>query len=232
MSAISNALTQVFNWIYSLVPNYSLDIILFTLLLKIVLIPFNISQTKSTVKMQLVQPKMKALQDKYKNDKEKLSQAQMELYKTEGVSPFGGCLPLLIQWPVLIGIFYVFRNYKFGNAALLGVGLSTILSKSNPIYVGIAFALISGLSTYVSTLLLTPKTQGAANPASSSGMNIGMSVFMAYISWTMSMGLVLYWIVNNIFQLVIQYFLNKEMYKQAEANAKVDTKAITKPGKK
>lgn len=215
MQAISNALTQVFNWIHAFVPNYSVDIVLFTLLLKIVLIPFNISQTKSTVKMQMIQPKLKELQNKYKNDKEKLAKAQMDLYKTEGISPFGGCLPLLIQWPVLLGIFYVFRDYKFGDAELLGIGLSTILSKSNPIYLGIIFAVISGLSTYISTALLTPKTQDGA-PASGKGMNIGMSVFMGYISWTMSMGLVLYWIINNIFQLAIQYVLNKELLKQAE----------------
>lgn len=219
MSAISNALTQVFNWIHSMVPDYVVDIFLFTLLLKIVLLPFNITQTKSTVKMQLLQPKMKDIQNKYKNDPQKLSQAQMDLYKKEGVNPMGGCLPLLIQWPVLIGIFYVFRNYKFGNIMLLGVGLSSALnSKATPIYLGILFAAISGLTTYISTLLLTPKTKDKeANPMSSNGMNIGMSVFMAYISWTMSLGLVLYWIMNNILQLGIQYLLNKEIYKQVEA---------------
>lgn len=203
-----------------MVPNYSVDILLFTLLLKIVLLPFNIAQTKSTVKMQLIQPKMKDLQNKYKNDPQKLSQAQMDFYKKEGVNPMGGCLPLLIQWPVLIGIFYVFRNYKFGNAALLGIGLSTALNKTTPMYLGIIFAAISGLTTYISTLLLTPKTKGnEQNPMSTGGMNLGMSVFMAYISWTMSMGLVLYWIANNVLQLGMQYVLNKELLKQVEANA-------------
>lgn len=223
MAAIQNALTQVFGFIYSQVHDYGLAILLFTLLLKIVLLPFNIIQTKSTVKMQLLQPKMKDIQNKYKNDPQKLSQAQMDLYKKEGVNPMGGCLPLLIQWPVLIGIFYVFRNYKFGNAAILGVGLSTALnSKATPIYLGILFAVLSGLTTYISTLLLTPKPKdkdNEPNPMSTSGMNIGMSVFMAYISWTMSLGLVLYWITNNVLQLGIQYILNKELMKQVEADA-------------
>jgi membrane protein insertase, YidC/Oxa1 family, C-terminal domain len=202
-----------------MVPDYSLDIILFTVLLKIVLLPFNIAQTKSMVKTQMIQPKIKELQNKYKNDQQKLGQAQMDLYKQEGVSPFGGCLPLLLQWPILIGMFWVFRNYNYGDAALFGIGLNTILSKSNPMFVGIILAALSGLSTYVSTLILTPKTQDAGQMSTggmNSSMNIGMSIFFAYISWTMTMALVFYWIVNNLLQLGIQYALNKAIRKESE----------------
>lgn len=212
LDPIVKVLTDVFNWIHSVNPanNYGVDIIIFTILIKIVLLPFNILQTKSTVKTQAVQPKMKELQKKYKNDPQKLSQAQMELYKTEGVNPFGGCLPLLIQWPVLFAVFYVFRSFPFEGAKFLGLNLGTTVNKTDPIYIGVIYAILSGLTTYVSTLLLTPKDQ-EPNAMTSGSMNIFMSVFFGWVSWTMSAGLVVYWIVNNTLQMGIQYLLNKSI---------------------
>lgn len=217
MQAITNALVQVFNWIHSIVPSYGLDIILFTLLLKVVLLPFNIAQTKSTVKTQMIQPKIKELQNKYKNDPQKLQQAQMQLYKEEGVNPLAGCLPLLIQMPILFSIFYVFRDYQF-----LGQGFLWIpnLNVKDPYYI---LPVISGISTYVSTLMLAPKNQDPSqqNPASSKTMNLVMSAFFLYVSLNFQAGLVLYWVVNNILQMAMQYALNKAIYKQAEtASAK------------
>lgn len=210
MDAISGVLTQIFNWIHSFVPNYGVDIIIFTLLLKVVLLPFNILQTKSTVKTQMVQPKIKELQAKYKNDPKKLQQAQMELYKTEGVNPMAGCLPLLIQMPVLFAIFYVFQDYPFTgpNAAFLWV---PNLGAKDPYYI---LPVISGISTYVSTWMLSPKGQDAG-PMSSKSTNLIMSGFFLYISLNFQAGLVLYWVVSNIIQLAIQYVLNKTLQAKA-----------------
>lgn len=218
LSAIKEILIQIFNAIHQVVPNYGVDIILFTLLLKLILLPFNILQTKSTVKTQMIQPKIKELQAKYKNDPKKLQQAQMDLYKSEGVNPMGGCLPLLIQMPILFAIFYVFREYQFGDATFLGLTLSKNLN-TNQMILGVTFALLSGLTTYVSTLLLTPKNKEAAGPMASKSTNLIMSAFFAWVSWTMTAGLVIYWIVNNILQMGIQYFLNKALTKKAEVVA-------------
>lgn len=214
MDAIKQILVQVFNGIHQIVPNYGVDIILFTLLLKVVLLPFNIIQTKSTVKTQMVQPKIKELQAKYKNDPQKLQQAQMELYKKEGVNPMAGCLPLLIQMPVLFAIFYVFREYSFGDATFLGLALSKPVNQ-NPMYLGVLFALLSGGTTYLSTWLLTPKNQ-EPGPMQSKNTNLIMSGFFAWVSWTMTGGLVIYWIINNLLQMGIQYFLNKALYRKNE----------------
>lgn len=215
LSAIKLVLTQIFNGIHQFVPDYGIDIILFTILLKVVLLPFNIIQTKSTVKTQMLQPKMKEVQAKYKNDPQKMQEAQMKLYKEEGVNPLGGCLPMLIQMPVLFAIFYVFREYPFGDASFLGLVLGKNLN-SNPVILGVTFALLSGLTTYVSTWLLTPKNQDAG-PMASKSTNLMMSAFFAWVSWTMSAGLVIYWIVNNILQMLIQYFLNKAISGKVEA---------------
>lgn len=216
MQSIINALTSVFNWIHGMVPDYGLDIILFTLLFKIILLPFNISQTKSMVKTQILQPKLKELQNKYKNDPKKLQEAQMELYKNEGFNPLSGCLPLLIQMPILIAVFNVFRAYPFGEAMFLDMKLMGVL-KDNGV-VGILFAFVSGLTTFISTWILTPKNKDAS-PATPNSTNIIMSVLFGWMSWTMPVGLVIYWVVNNILQLGIQYALNKIFMNQTAVKA-------------
>ena len=215
LDPIVKGLTSVFNWIHTIDPvsNYGVDIIIFTVLIKLVLLPFNIIQTKSTIKTQAIQPKLKELQKKYKNDPQRMSQAQMELYKSEGVNPFGGCLPMLIQMPILFAVYYVFRDFPFEGARFIGITLGVPLNKSNPIYIGVIYAVISGLTTYLSTWLLTPKDQ-EPNAMTSGSMNIIMSVFFGWISWTVSGGLALYWIVNNILQMAMQYFLNKSVAKK------------------
>lgn len=214
MDAISNVLKQVFIWISTIVPDKGLDIIIFTILFKVVLLPLNIAQTKSTVKTQMIQPKVKELQKKYKGDPKKLQEAQAELYKSEGVNPLAGCLPLLIQLPVLWAVFYVFRDVSlFGDAKFLGLTLANNVNTAG--YIGIIFALLSGVTTFISTWLLTPKNKDAG-PMASNSTNLIMSAFFGWVSWTMPAGLVIYWIVNNLLQLGVQYLLNKAMAKKAE----------------
>ena len=106
---------------YSLVKSYGLAIILLTLLVRVLLLPLSIKQTKSMREMQVIQPEVKRLQAKHKGDRQKLNEEMMKLYKEHGVNPFGGCLPLLMQFPVLIGLFYVIRsplNYLDAGSSL------------------------------------------------------------------------------------------------------------------
>lgn len=95
---------------YALIPNYGLAIILLTLAVRIILLPLSIKQTKSMREMQRIQPEVKRIQAKHKGDRQKMNEEMMALYKEHGVNPFGGCAPLLLQFPVLIGLFYVVRT--------------------------------------------------------------------------------------------------------------------------
>lgn len=97
----------ILGWIYEFTGNYGVALILFTLAIKILLLPLGLKQQKSMTKMQKLQPKLKELQEKYKNDQNMLSQETMKLYKEYGASPMGGCLPLLIQLPILFGLYRV-----------------------------------------------------------------------------------------------------------------------------
>src|SRR5699024_9813531 len=110
--------------IYSITQNYGLSILAFTVVVKVILLPLALKQTNSMNRMQEIQPKLKALQEKYKNDKEKLNQKMMELYKEHNYNPAGGCLPLLVQFPILIGLFRVLQDpqrYVFPEGTYEGI---------------------------------------------------------------------------------------------------------------
>ena len=107
---INVPLGYLFKWIYYVVGNYGWTIILFTLLMKLILFPLTLKQQKAMKKTQALQPKLLKLQEKYKYDKEKLNQETMKLYQESGANPMGGCLPTLIQFPILIALYNIIRK--------------------------------------------------------------------------------------------------------------------------
>lgn len=116
---IAKILGQLLYVIYNTIAfhNYGLSLVLFTIIVKLALFPLTIKQLKSTQKMQEIQPELQKLQQRYKNDKEKLNQEMMKLYQEKGVNPASGCLPMLVQLPILFALFYVIRKpltYMFG----------------------------------------------------------------------------------------------------------------------
>lgn len=120
MSYIYRALGFMLNIIYGAIENYGIAIILLTILIKLLVLPLTLKQQKSMTKMQQMQPKLKEVQEKYKYDKDKASQETMKLYKEYGVNPMGGCLPLLIQFPILIAFYRVIQQpvkYVLGYSA-------------------------------------------------------------------------------------------------------------------
>ena len=117
MGFLNSLLLTVIKAMQSFVNNYALTIILFTILIKLVVLPLNVKSRRSTMRMASVQPKMKELQDKYKDDQEKLNQKLQELYRKEGVSPMGGCLPMIISMFILFAMFYALR--VFANEQLV-----------------------------------------------------------------------------------------------------------------
>ncbi len=127
LSQVWNGIVAGLNWLlqglYQLTGNYGVAIILLTLLVKIVLLPLTIKQTRSMIAMQKIQPEIKKLQEKYKDDKEKLSQEMMKFYKDNKINPLGGCLPLLLQMPVFIALFTVLRKYLLTPPTLI-VGMT------------------------------------------------------------------------------------------------------------
>ena len=111
MGFLNSLLLTIIRALHSIINNYALTIIIFTILIKVAVLPLNIKSRRSTMRMSALQPQMKALQDKYKDDQEKLNQKMSELYRKEGVSPMGGCLPMIISMFVLFAMFYALRTF-------------------------------------------------------------------------------------------------------------------------
>ena len=196
----------IHNGVHALIPNndisFGLAIILFTVIIRIVLLPLSIKQTKSTAKMGAIQPEMKKVQDKYKNDPQKAQAEVMKLYKENGVNPMGGCLPMLIQMPILFALFYVFQNLNFQGAGFLWL---TDLTKADPLYI---LPILSTVTTYFSSKLMQPPGGGAQSKQTST-MNTGMAIFMGFMSIKFAGALVLYWVINNVVQVIQTLVINK-----------------------
>ena len=111
MGFLNSLLLTIIKAMQTVINNYAVTIILFTILIKVVVLPLNVKSRRSTMRMASVQPKMKELQEKYKNDQEKLNQKMQELYRKEGVSPLGGCLPMIISMFILFAMFYALRTF-------------------------------------------------------------------------------------------------------------------------
>lgn len=227
MNFLNVGLEKFFNFILGGVqaifgnnPNvtYGLAIIVFTIIVRIILLPLNMKQTRSQVKMQQIQPEIKKLQEKYKNDPQKSQQEMMKLYKEKGVNPMGGCLPLIIQLPILWALFYVFRNiHPVDPVTGQQVSASFLWVKNlfnyDQFYI---LPILSGITTYLSSLMMTP-IGDSAQAKQTSTMNIGMAIFMVFMAWKFTAALVLYWVVNNLIQIGQTMLIRKLDIKKEEA---------------
>lgn len=202
---ILEILISLFDYIYggvlTVIPNQDLavglTIIVFVILIKLVLLPLNVKQIKSSIMMQKVQPEVKAIQTKYKNDPQKLNAEVMKLYKEKGANPMSGCLPLLLQWPILIAMFWVFQSGSLHDL-LTESGFLWIKSLIKPDYV---LAIFSAATTYLSMHITSQGQQQAPNAPNTKTMNLMMSGMMLFFGISLSAAINLYYVVSNIFQL-------------------------------
>lgn len=181
--------------------SFGVAIILFTIIARLCLLPLSLKQSKTTAKMSVIQPELKKLQDKYKNDPQRQQTEMMKLYKDNDISPLGGCLPMLIQFPLIIALFYVFQGFDYQGAGFLWL---TDLTKPDPYYI---LPILSGLTTYFSSKIMTPSTGNGPN--STAMMTTGMAIMFGFMSLKFPGALVLYWTISNIIQMVQSYVLNK-----------------------
>ena len=203
---VQQVLTVLYNFTESVgIPNLGLAIVLMTIIIKLIMYPLTQKQIQSTKAMMEIQPKMKALQEKYKDDKQRLNMELANLYKSEGVNPLAGCLPLLIQMPIMIGIFYGIRDYNYVAHPEIVTSFLWLadISKADPTYV---LPVLSALTTFIQTKQTKPANGGGAQ---NKMMMYFMPLFIGYISLTFPAGLVLYWVVMNIMQIAQQSIMNR-----------------------
>ena len=219
LEKILKVLLEVF---YFLVPNYGVAIILLTILTKVILIPLSKKGTESTAKMSALQPKLQELQTKYKDDPETLNTAMAKLYKEEGINPMGSCLPMLIQFPIFIGLYGLLNKDFSLRGAMFIPGWITDLSIPETVFtlpfsipfIGSAIHLLPII--YTASIIFSMKiTQSATSgQAGSKGMTwfmtYGMSIMFFFILYNAPSGLLLYWTMSNFLAILQQLYTNKK----------------------
>ena len=200
MSYIRQFLTFLLNTTDKYVGNFGVSIIIVTILIKIMLLPLTLKQDKSMKEMKKLQPELEKIKEKYANDKQMLNIKTMELYKEHKVNPLGGCLPLLLQLPILFALFGVLRNGIIPKDSSF---LWLKLSVPDPFYV---LPVLNGAVSF-----FQQKLMGSAdsNPQMKNMMYI-FPIMMIMFSLKMPSGLQLYWLTSSILAVVQQYFIMKK----------------------
>ena len=198
-------------------PSYALAIILISILLKLVLYPLMQKQMKSTMNMQEVQPKLEYVQKKYKNNPEKMNEEVMKLYKEYDINPMAGCLPLLIQMPILIGLFMALRQYNFDPIEHATFFWVPNLGQADPLHI---LPVLVALTMYAQQKVTMSSTAGNEQTAQMmKTMLYMMPAMMLFVCWSMPAGLCLYWAFFSVLSIIQQYFMNKQKKKEMEARA-------------
>ena len=201
-------LTAINEW----VQNWGWSIIILTILIKLAFFPLSAASYRSMAKMKLVAPKLAKIKEQYSDDRERLNRAMMDLYKTEKINPLGGCLPVLIQIPVFISLYWaILSSVEMRYAPF--IGWITDLSKADPYYI---LPVIMGVSMLIQTKL-NPKP---ADPMQAKLMQI-MPVAFSVVFFFFPVGLVLYSVVNNVLSILQQWYITRNTEAEAKGVAKV-----------
>jgi len=192
MQYFSNIMLEILKFFYAVGgQNYGLAIIWLTIAVNVALYPLTLSSIQQMAAMQKIQPRMQELQQKHKEDPKKLQQEMMDLYKSEGVNPLGGCLPVLLKIPFFLALFFSLQSKEF--IAMVGQTASFLwiadISRFDPTYI---MAGLIGITTW-----LSQKSMPTA-PGQSQAMLWMMPIFIIFISARFPAGVQLYWVVSNL----------------------------------
>lgn len=223
MSFLYALLGQLLGFIYGFIGNYAFSIVVFTVFVKLLLFPLNAAQIKSSREMQAVQPKLKEIQEKYKNDKEMLNTKTLELYKEHKVNPLAGCLPIFIQMPIIFALFgtlkepakYVLLNGAALSNEALTQGFLWVKDLAAPDTIGLLFptapaffAGLPGLMPIIAAVLtyfqMTSMYKGQEVNEQMKMMNNIFPIMILFMSQGLSAGLMVYWVVSTLFSIVQQ----------------------------
>src|SRR3990170_2536590 len=205
LNPMINALLGIYGVLGS---NFGLAIIVFTAVVRLITLPLTLQQQRSTQKMQDLQKSKRwvELQKKYKNEKQKLQEQQLKLYKEMGINPLSGCLPLLIQFPVIIGLYQAIIQSLAAtpvqlHSRFLWMNLGQPENASFPIPI---LTILVVISTFLQTKLTTPPTPDSQGSQMTQMMTYYMPILLGYFAYTYAAGLALYFVVSNLLA-VAQY---------------------------
>lgn len=221
-NAINQFFAQIFQILNEFLANFMSDpgsiwgwsIVLFTLIFYTIFMPLNWRSMRSTQKMSKIQPELKRIQEYYKNDPMALQKAQQKFMKDNKVSMLGGCLPMLIQWPFFIALFYTFNQLakegKITGKGFLGPLVPDLGATGN-----IVLTVLSVLSMIASTIYMQKSNESKmtaeakAQQKNMNTMNYVMSLMIGWFTYSAPAALGLYWVVGNLFRILQQFLMNR-----------------------
>ena len=233
-------------WLYSVLGhNFALSITVFTIIVRLVTLPLTIPQMTSSKKMQALQPRLKELKKKHGDDKEAMTRAQMELYKEVGVNPMGGCLPMLVQFPIWIGLYQsIYQAMAVNPIQVLGLSQNIYLNFPNlsqmiplndqflwlnlgrpdPYYI---LPVLVAASMFFQQKLMTMPSADPSSESMTKSMTYTMPLMFGFFSLNFSSGLSIYFIMSSLVGIAIQLGINRVMGldpTDSSANAKSKSK--------
>lgn len=224
---IVNVLFQILALIQQFAVDWGLSIIILVVIIRLLLTPLMIKSSKSTARMQVLTPKIQEIQERYADDPQRQSQEMQKFYAENKFSPFGGCLPLLIQMPILCALFTLLQHlgdYFDGETfSLYGIlpNLQTSVAATLPQGFGVAAPYVVALLLFA-VLTLIPQLYMSRNQTGAQAQTmkttaIIMSVFMLFIGWSLPAGVLLYYDVSSAWQVVQQIFVTQKVIDKAKA---------------
>ena len=211
-----SGMVDLLNYLYQITdkigfPSYGLAIIFLTILIKMILYPLTKKQMISMAVMKKLQPKVKEIQDKWKErDQKKMSEMIMALYKENNANPLSGCLPLLIQMPILIALYRALFNFEYINADHAGFFWITSLSVRDPYYL---MPLLAAATTFLQSKMTISDSDQTQRM-----MLYMMPLLIGWISMSIPSGMALYWVMFNIVGITQQYYINKRYINNTTTN--------------
>ena len=202
---ISRGIMLLLTALHKYIPNYGFILILFSVLVKIVVYPLTKKSYQSTRKMQEVQPQIKALREKHKNDPQKLNKATMALYKEFGVNPMGGCLPMLLQMPLLFALFQVFRSTIELRGAPFIFWITDLSAPDTLMEIG-GFP-INILPLFMAVTMILQQSMMPTQAGQQKSMMYAMNIMFLFIFYRFPSGLNLYYTLFNILTILQQKYL-------------------------
>lgn len=209
-SALAHPLLDVLRFFHRVFGNWGLSIVLLTLLIKGLFLPLTKKSFKSMAAMQEVQPRIKALREKFQNDPNKMNQELIALYKREGINPMGGCLPMLIQLPVFLGLYNSLLNSIELRHAPFALWITDLSAPERLEMFGVGIpvmVILMGISMFIQQWTMP----SAMDPMQKKIMMF-MPVVFTFFFLGFPAGLVLYWLVNNVVSIIQQSYIRKEKF--------------------
>ena len=221
---IINIIAQILTWIQMLVGDWGLSIIVLTFLIRLALTPLQAKSIRSTAKMQVLQPKLLEIQERYSDDPQRMNEEMQKFYSENKFNPLGGCLPVVIQMPVFFSLFTVLRDRLPEEAHFYGIFDQLSMSPQGAVasfgwggaWVYLLFLLAFGILTLV-PMLFNQQSGNESQQGQMKVMSAVMALMMIWFGWSVPIGVVLYYVTSSAWGVVQQVFITRKVMEKAKA---------------